>query len=97
MTDRALPDATGEPYDSDARWGDALIYSGMVKTVPMYEHSGPQCSCPKEPEMIGGHLYIVIDAGCPFHGAKSHHVARMGEGAERRRDTKKHTAHGRKE
>lgn len=78
--------------EQDIRWFEALIDSGVVKTVPMRE--GPVCTCRKEPELIDGKLYSVTDAGCAFHGVKSHHVVRMGEGTERRRDTKRHTAHG---
>ncbi len=81
--------------DHDVLWLESLIDSGVVKTVPMQEP--PVCCCGKTFEH-NGVLYESVNAGCVIHGVRSHYVERVGESMKsRRRDTKRHSAHGVKE
>ena len=81
--------------EQDALWMEALVDSGVVKTVPL--HEPPVCCCGK-PFEHDGVLYESVNAGCVIHGVRSHHVERAGESMRTRRcDTKRHTAHGVKE
>lgn len=81
--------------EKDERWIEALIESGVVKTVSLQKP--PVCCCGKLFEH-NGVLYESVNAGCLIHGIRSHYVERVGESMKsRRRDTKRHAAHGVKE